>query len=120
MGDFTYREELKKRTKLFSLETIKLFQSLPKTGEAQIIGRQLLRSATSVAATYRAACRGRSQAEFYSKISIVIEEADETLFWLELLGESHIIKPESLKNLYSESEQILKIMVTARKNSKKT
>ena len=118
-GDFGYRDELKQRTKLFALRVIKLYQSLPKTSEAQIIGKQLLRSGTSVAANYRAACRARSNAEYYSKISIVIEEADETMFWLEILWEANIVKQELLQNLYKENEEILKIMVVSRKNSGK-
>ena len=117
--DFRYRDELKQRTKLFALRVIKLFKKLPKTTEAQIIGKQLLRSATSVAANYRAACRARSNAEFHSKLSIVIEETDETMFWTELLWEADIVKKELLGNLYQENEEILKIMVTSRKNSTK-
>jgi four helix bundle protein len=119
MEDFKYRDELKQRTKLFALRVIKLYQSLPKTTESQIIGKQLFRSATSVAANYRAACRARSNAEYYSKISIVIEESDETMFWLELLWETNIVKHELLQNLYQENEEILKIMVVSRKNSEK-
>ena len=80
MDNIEFREQLKKRTKNFALRIIRLYQSLPTTMEAQIIGKQLLRFGTSVAANYRAACRGRSNAEFYSKISIVIEETDESLF----------------------------------------
>jgi four helix bundle protein len=119
MEDFKYRNELKQRTKQFSLRVIKLYQSLPKTTEAQIIGKQLFRSATSVGANYRAACRSRSNAEFHSKISIVIEETDETMFWMELLWEADIIKQSLLQNLYNENEEILKIMVVSRKNSGK-
>jgi four helix bundle protein len=119
MEDFIYRDELKQRTKQFTLRVIKLYQSLPKTQEAQIIGKQLFRAATSVGANYRAACRARSNAEFHSKISIVIEEADETMFWLELLWEAGIIKQELLQNLYIENEELLKIMVVSRKNSEK-
>lgn len=78
-------EVFKKRTKEFALRIIKLYQHLPKNDEARIIGKQLLRSATPVAAYYRAACRARSDAEFFSKISIVVEEADESLFWLEII-----------------------------------
>ena len=110
---------LKHRTKQFALRIIKLYQSLPPTGEAQAIGKQLLRSGTSVAANYRAACRARSSAEFHSKLSIVIEEADETLFWIELLQEADIVKPALLNNLYLENEEILKIVVTARKHTNK-
>ena len=120
MEDFKYRDELKQRTKQFTLRVIKLFQSLPKNTEAQIIGKQLFRAATSVGANYRAACRARSNAEFHSKISIVIEEADETMFWLELLWEADIIKQALLQNLYNENEEILKILVVSRKNSEKS
>lgn len=72
---------LKNRTKVFVLDAIKFYQSLPKTEEAKMIGRQFMRSSSSVGANYRAACRSRSKAEFYSKLSIVVEEADETAFW---------------------------------------
>ena len=116
---FKYRDELRQRTKLFALRVIKLYQSMPKTTEAQIIGKQLLRSATSVGANYRSACRARSSAEFYSKISIVIEETDESMFWIEILWEANIIKQELLQNLYNEGEEILKIMVVSRQNSAK-
>ena len=119
MSEFQYREDLKRRTKTFALRIIRLCQSLPKTLEASVIGKQLLRSGTSVAANYRAACRARSNAEFHSKVSIVIEEADETLFWIELLQEAAIMNPELLQSLCQESEEIIKIMATARKNSKK-
>jgi len=116
---FQYRDELQQRTKLFALRVIKLYQSIPKTTEAQIIGKQLLRSATSVGANYRAACRARSNPEFHSKISIVIEETDESMFWIEILWETNIIKQELLQNLYNEGEEILKIMVVSRQNSVK-
>lgn len=118
--DIEFRNNLKERTKSFALRIIRLFKALPKTTENSIIGKQLLRSGTSVVANYRAACRARSNAEFFSKISIVIEEADETLFWMEILQESEIIKAYLLKELYMEGEEILKILVTARKNSQKT
>ncbi|MDP4269787.1 MAG: four helix bundle protein [Bacteroidota bacterium] len=99
------------------LEQLNFFQALPNTGEAQILGKQMLRSATSVAANYRAACRARSGKEFFSKISIVVEEADETLFWLELITESEIMPKERLTPLMNEATEILKIMATARKNA---
>ncbi len=89
-----------------------------RTTEAQIIGRQLLRSATSVAANYRAACRARSNAEFFSKISIVVEEADECLFWIELLQEAGIVSKERMEDLEDESLQILKITNKIRHNAK--
>lgn len=112
-------EAFKQRTKQLSLRIIKLFQALPKTDEAKIIGKQLLRSATSVAANYRAACRSRSDAEFFSKISIVIEEADETLFWLEMLEESEIVSQEKLQLLLKEYEEVVKIVNTVRYNRRK-
>ncbi len=110
-------EEFKKRTKAFTLRSIKVFQSLPKTDEAKIIGKQLLRSASSVGANYRAVCRARSQAEFYSKLSITIEEADESLFWLEILVESQIVAENKLADLMQEAEQIIKVLSKARKNT---
>ena len=116
---FKYRDELKQRTKQFVLRVIKLYQTLSKTTEVQIIGKQLLRAATSVGANYRAACRARSNAEYHSKISIVIEETDETMFWMEILWEANIVKQELLQSLYNETEEILKIMVVSRKNSEK-
>ncbi len=113
--NFDFRATMQQHTKQFALRVIKLFQALPKTDEANIIGKQLLRSATSVGANYRAACRARSSKEFYSKLSIVIEEADETMFWIELLIESNIVKAPLLKDLLHESEEIVKIIVSARK-----
>lgn len=111
-------EALKNRTKTFALNTILLFQSLPKTEEARIIGRQLLRSSTSVAANYRATCRARSEAEFFSKISIVVEESDESLFWLEILQDSKIVSLDSIQKLKNEAEELVKIMNTIRHKRK--
>ena len=110
-------EEFKKRTKDFTLRNIKVFQSLPKTDEAKIIGKQLLRSASSVGANYRAVCRARSQAEFYAKLSITIEEADESLFWLEILVESKTVPENKLNELMKEAEEITKVLSKARKNT---
>jgi len=81
-------EELRDRTKAFALRIVKLFRSLPRNPDAQIIGKQLLRSGISVAANYRAVCRARSRAEFVAKVGIVLEEADESVFWIELLTET--------------------------------
>ncbi len=110
-------EEFKRRTKEFTLRNIKVFQSLPKTDEAKIIGKQLLRSASYVGANYRAVCRARSQAEFYAKLSITIEEADESLFWLEILVESNIVSENKLSELMKEAEEIIKVLSKARKNT---
>ena len=112
-------ELFRQRTKRMALDVILFTQTLPKTEEALIMKRQLLRSATSVAANYRAACRARSSAEFYAKISIVIEEADETLFWLELLAESGKTTEASVANLKKELTEILSVMARARKNTSK-
>jgi len=84
-------EVLRKRTKAFAIRIVNLFKSLPRTEEARVIGKQLLRSGTSVAANYRAVCRSRSKAEFVAKIGIVVEEADETVFWLELLSDVGVV-----------------------------
>lgn len=111
-------EAFKFRTKMLALRVIKLFQSLPKTDEARIIGKQLLRSSTSVAANYRGSCRSRSDAEFFSKISIVLEEADETLFWLEILYEAEIVSQDRLQSLLNEYEEVVKIVNTIRHNRK--
>ena len=110
-------EQFQKRTKRFVVDNIKLFRKLPATEEARIVGRQLLRSSSSVGANYRAACRARSQAEFHSKLSIVVEEADESVFWMEILVESEVIKQEELNNLMKEANEILKVVSTARKTS---
>ena len=88
------KEELKKRTKKFALRIIRLVEDLPKTLSGKVVGKQILRSGTSVAANYRSSCRARSSADFISKITIVEEECDETLFWLEIIEESEMIKSE--------------------------
>lgn len=106
--------DLKNRTKAFAIRIIKLCRKLPDTTESRIIGKQILRSGTSIAANYRAACRARSDNEFVSKLNIVIEETDETMFWLEIISETGIIAADLLKDLYSENEEILKIMVASR------
>ncbi len=93
-----FAEAFKKRTQKFVVDNIKFFRTLPKTEEAKIIGRQLLRSSSSVGANYRAACRARSKAEFHSKLSIVVEEADESIFWMEILIEAENSKPASISS----------------------
>src|SRR5690606_14943267 len=110
-------EQFKLRTKRLALEVIRFSQLLPKTEESTIMKRQLLRSATSIAANYRAACRARSAAEFYAKLSICVEEADETLFWLELLTESGVIQLSPAKLLLQETKEVLSILAKARKNT---
>ena len=110
--------ELRTRTKSFALRIIRMIRALPGTREANVIGNQVLRSATGMAANYRAAGRARSKAEFIAKIGVVVEEADETVFWLELLGESGIIKPAKLVELLAEANQLLAIFSASRKTSK--
>jgi len=110
-----FAEKFRDRTKKFVVDNIRLFQSLPKTEEVKIVGRQLLRSSSSVGSNYRAACRARSQAEFHSKISIVVEEADESVFWMEVMIEAGIITSEKIKKLMGEGNEILKVAASARK-----
>ena len=85
-------EELRERTKSFALRVIRLYRALPKSAEAQVIGKQLLRCGTAVAANYRAVCRSRSRPEFIARLGIVVEEADETMFWLGMLADADIVK----------------------------
>ena len=102
-------EEMKDRMKVFAVRIVKLFQSLPRSEEARVIGRQFLKSGTSVGANYRAACRARSRAEFVAKMGIVMEEADETVFWLELLVAVGIMPAHRLNDLVREAEELLAI-----------
>ena len=113
------RRDLRKRTKLFALRIIKLYASLPKTTEAQILGKQVVRSGTSVGAHYREAKRARSTAEFISKVEVALQELDETIYWLELLCESEIVVETRLSSLRDEAEQLMKILVTSAKTAKK-
>ncbi len=106
-------EELKQRSKQFALRVVKLYQGLPKADEARIIGKQALRSGTSVAANYRAVCRARSKPEFVAKIGIVVEEIDETVFWLELLMDSGIVQKERLEKLLAEANELLAIFAAS-------
>lgn len=106
-------KDLKLRTKLFALRIIKLFTSLPKTTEAQVIGRQVLKSGTSIGAQYREACRARSNAEFISKMESALQELDETGYWLELLVDGGIAKAVKLDSLQNETEELIAIFVTS-------
>ncbi len=105
--------ELKQRTKQFALRVIRLTDSLPRRMSADVLGRQLLRSATSVAANYRSACRAKSRADFISKMGTVEEEADESALWLELIGESQLMKPAKLSALHQEAEELTAIAVAS-------
>ena len=114
----TKPEALRARTKHFAIGIIKLFRVLPRTEEARVIGRQILRSGTSVAANYRAACRARSKAEFVAKMGIVVEEADETVFWLELLGDAQVVRQEQLVHLLAEANELVAIFAASQRTAK--
>jgi four helix bundle protein len=103
----------KARTKKLGLRVIRLIEALPKNTTAEIIGRQLLRSAISVGANYRAACRAKSTADIINKLKTVEEEADETLYWLELLAEAEIIPATRLKELMAETDEIIAMTVSS-------
>ena len=113
-------EEMKTRTKEFAKDIINLCRKLPNNREGRLIGNQVFKSGTSVAANYRAACRGRSKAEFIAKLGIVEEEADETLFWLEIIEEMNIYDPSSVDSLMQECDEIIAIMVSSVKTAKQT
>jgi len=110
--------DLKNRTKQFALRIIKLFRSLPKSPDAQVIGKQIIRSGTSVGAQYREACRSRSNSEFISKMAGSLQELDETAYWLELLVEGNFVKAEKLNELHDETEQLIAIFVSSIKTAK--
>ncbi len=112
--------ELKRRTKAFAVRVVQMTETLPKGRAADIMARQIIRSATSVGANYRAACRGRSHRDFTAKIGVVEEEADETLYWLELIAETALLPEASLSDLRQEANELTAIFTaigqTARRN----
>ncbi|HEX4707802.1 MAG TPA: four helix bundle protein [Candidatus Udaeobacter sp.] len=120
MNTLNQAKQLQDRAKRFAVRVIKAFARLPKDEPTRIIGRQFLRSGTSLAANYRASCRAQSAADFISKISVVAEEADETLFWFELLVESKLVDIKLIQPLMKECEELLKIfsasLTTAKRN----
>jgi four helix bundle protein len=111
-------QELRDRTKSFALRVIKMYCALPKSTEAQVLGKQALRSGTSVAANYREASRARSDAELLSKLGVVEQELDETLLWFELLVESKIVSTGKMVKIHQEAEESLKMIVAAIKRLK--
>ena len=115
MDKIEFVEGFKLRTKNFAIAIIMFLRRLRSTEEMRIVSRQLIRSASSVASNYRAACRARSKAEFFSKMSIVVEEADETILWLEIVEETGLDSSSELKLLKKEATEILSIVATARK-----
>ena len=112
-------DELKKRLKVFALRIIKFSESLPNTKAGQTLGNQIIRSGTSPGANYRSACLGKSEKDFLNKLKMVEEELDETLYWLELIIESGMMKEELLKDLMHENHELLKIIVSSITTTKK-
>ena len=120
--EFKDKEEfiswLRNRTKLFAIKTIHFCAGLPRNQATQVIGYRLIKNATSVAANYRAACRGRSRAEFFSKMCTVVEESDETVFWFEVIKEASMkVELSELEYLLSEATEIVALMTTVKKNT---
>lgn len=110
-------KELKMRTKQFALDVIKLVNIFPRTKTGEVIGKQLLKSSTSVGANYRSACRARSRADFISKISIAEEEADESLYWLDLARESKLVDGDKTLSLAREANELISILTASRKTA---
>src|SRR5215469_1518532 len=110
--------ELRKRTKDFALRIIRMTQAIPSTRAANVINNQILRSATGMASNYRAVGLSRSKAEFIAKLGVVLEEADETVFWLEMLADSGIVKPARLQELLAEANEFVHIFSASRKTAR--
>jgi len=111
-------EEFKNRTKAFALRVIRLVEALPKSRTADVIGRQLLRSGTSVGANYRAACRAKSTADFVAKMAIVEEEGDEAIYWMELLVEAGLMDEQQVADLKTEANEIVSMVVASIKTAR--
>lgn len=114
------QQEMKRRTKEYAKRIVKLCRSLPNTWEARRVGDQLFRAGTSVGANYRAACRGRSKPDFISKLSVVLEEADESLYWLEIVSETKMLQQHLLKSLMQEGNELVAIFVSSINTSKRS
>ena len=111
---------MRERTKQFAYRIVHLFRSLPRTTEAQVAGKQLLRCGTSVAANYRAVCRARSKPEFVARMGVVAEEADETVFWLELLADNEIVAAKRLDGLLTEARELTAIFTASQRTAKRS
>jgi four helix bundle protein len=111
-------DEMKKRTRAFTLRIIRLAEALPKTKSAEVISKQLSRCGTSVGANYRASCRAKSQADFIAKMGIVEEEADETVYRIELLVESSLVEMDRVSDLLDEADQLVAIVVSSIKTAR--
>jgi four helix bundle protein len=110
--------ELRERTKRFAVDVIRLCRGLPTTVDGRVVSRQLVKAATSVAANYHSACRGRSRAEFIAKLGIVLEEADESLLWLELIVESGLVPKPRVEKLLNEADELTAIFATSLKTAR--
>src|SRR5438094_8985567 len=110
-------EELKQRTKSFAVRVTRLVDALPNTVKGRAIANQIMRSATTIGANYRAACRARSRAEFIAKIGVVEEEADETAFWLELIVDTALVTEAKIRPLLAEAGELVAIMAASRKSA---
>lgn len=111
-------EDLRQRTKTFALRVIKLYAALPKSTEGQVLGKQLLRSGTSVGAHYREAVRARSKAEYISKVGVGLQELEESVYWLELLTDAGLVIPQKLASLIAEANELIAIFVTLSNRAK--
>jgi four helix bundle protein len=114
------RKDLKDRTKEFAIRAVRFYSNLPKTTEAQVMGKQVLRSGTSVGANYREACRARSKAEFIAKLGDCLKELDESSYWFELLEETGTVTSANLEPLQKECDELLAIFTTITKKCKTT
>lgn len=111
-------DEFKRRTKAYAIRVITLVESLPKSGAAFVIGRQLIRAGTSVGANYRAACRAKSRPDFIAKMTIVEEECDESLYWMELLVETNLVKASLIEGLVKEGHELLAMTVASARSAR--
>ncbi len=119
MSKLEFATQMQARTKKFAIEIIRFFTKLPKTVEARVLGRQLLRAGTSVAANYRAACRSKSEADFIHKVGTVVEETDESLLWLELLQDTGICPDAAVAPLRWEADELVRIFQTSLNTAKR-
>jgi four helix bundle protein len=118
MGTLDRADAMKMRTKQFAIRVVGVVRSLPRGREGDVLGKQLLRCGTSVAANYRAVCRSRSHAEFISKMNVVVEEADETVFWLEMLADTGVVRADKLELLIREANELLAISAASLRTAK--
>jgi four helix bundle protein len=119
MTNLEFAKQMQTRTKAFAIRVIRMFQRLPRTDEARILGKQVLRSGTAVAANYRAACRSKSRADFISKLGTTVEETDETLLWIELLEDSGIVPLKKLEAIKAETDELLRVLSTSLDTAKR-